>query len=113
MLGGSASIWLLLTHRNGSGTRGHLRARSFGWTGDGVTHLFLVVIFDGVFVAFLQPGKRQAHLGCPPDLGARERNLKTERPPAPRQREHRSQCDRRVHISKVAVLRPLRLTQDR
>lgn len=41
-------------------------------------HLLLVVIFDGIFVAFLQPGKRQAHLGGPPDLGARERDLKTE-----------------------------------
>lgn len=50
----------------------------------GGTHLLLVVIFDGIFVAFLQPGKRQAHLGGPPDLGARERDLETEGGPSTR-----------------------------
>lgn len=61
------------------------------WTDTGVggTHLLLVVIFDGIFVAFLQPGKRQAHLGGPPDLGACERDLETEGGPRTPPRERR------------------------
>ena len=65
----------------------------------GRTHLLLVVIFDGIFIAFLQPGKRQAHLGGPPDLGARERDLETEGGPSTLPREHLFLSDGRVHTS--------------
>lgn len=42
-------------------------------------YLLFVVVFDGVLISFLQPGEGQAHLSGPPDLGAGQCDLKTDR----------------------------------
>lgn len=97
MGGGVRQYLVAWTDRSGSGTSQQDTRR-----GVGDTHLLLVVIFDGIFIAFLQPGKRQAHLGGPPDLGARERDLKARGAPQSPPRECRPLSDARVHTRKGA-----------
>ena len=41
-----------------------------------ITHLFLVVIFQGIFVAFFKTSKGYADFCGPPNLGSTQRNLK-------------------------------------